>query len=167
MNAPQYVNLPGSVTYPPPLAKSGCDARIYVLGAKRKALQDTIDQWLNLPINDVYEYVAMPWVSMFTMPIKEVRVANAPPDSPWSGYATETDVAFAVMLAAVRKSNFPHRAVVDHFAMAFPFVLTNNPLGLVTGREIWGFRQALGTLECIPGTTMPIAASTLVMPSLS
>lgn len=169
MNAPKYVELPGSVTYPPPIAKLGCDTRIYVLAADRKPLQDTIDQWLNdLPINDVYDYVALPWVAMYTMPIKEVRVAGAKVGSPFCGFATETDIAFAVALAAIRKSPFHHeQPVVDHYAIAFPFILTNNPLGLTTGREIWGFRQALGNFECIPGTTMPIAASTLVMTSLT
>jgi hypothetical protein len=163
--APLYVDLPGTATYPQPYNMLEAVARVYLLEAKAAVLQASVDQWLNSPnvaINDVYDYVALPWVAMVTMPIG--KVSSIQGTGYFSGYSEETDVAFAVLLAAYRNE------MVDHFAVGFPFVLVDNPVTMVTGREVFGYRKALGTYEFFPGNDtpmpMPIAASTPVMTSL-
>lgn len=160
MRAPQYAELPGSCTYRQPYTLAKATARFYLLAAKPAVLQKAVDEWLNVPVNDIFDYVALPWVALCTMPIKQVYSTN-PPDRE-KGYSLENDVAFAVCLAAFRKG-VGNEHVIDHFAFTFPFVLVDNPITMTTGREVFGYRKSYGTYEFLPNTSMPIAASTPVM----
>ena len=160
MPAPEYAELPGSRTYRQPYTLAHAKARFYMLAAKPAVVQKAVDEWLNVPVNDIFDYVALPWVALCTMPIKQVYSTN-PPDRE-KGYSLENDVAFAVCLAAFRKGVGDVR-VIDHFAFTFPFVLVDNPITMTTGREVFGYRKSYGTYEFLPNTQMPIAASTPVM----
>src|SRR5436309_4590834 len=122
MQPPQYVALQGSSTYPPPVRANGCDARVFLLEAKP---DQAINEWLNVPINSVFDYVALPMVALVTMSIQKVRSMNT--QGEWEGWAAENDVGFAVPIAAFRND------VLDHFAVAFPFIMVDNPLTLTTG----------------------------------
>jgi hypothetical protein len=159
MSKPKFVELPGSSVYCPPFMMEGCQARVFIFRTKdRQALRATIKQSLNLPINDVFEYVPLEWVMLITMSIE--KTYSIPQKE--LGFSEEQDVGFCVPLAAFRKGAGAAR-VVDHFAICFPFLLVQNPIPMTTGREVYGFQKMLGTFAYLPNTRIPIAASAMVV----
>ena len=52
-----------------------------------------------------------------------------------------------------------------HIAVAQAYLIVDNPLTVSTGREVFGYRKAFGTMEYLSGTYQPAAASTWVSKS--
>ena len=68
----------------------------------------------------------------------------------------ESDYNFGYYMACFKGREF------HHIAVAQAFLIVDNPLTVTSGREVFGYRKAFGTMEYLAGTYQPSAVSTWV-----
>ena len=152
MALPPFVELPGSSTYQQPFYLQGMNSQVYVLHADFNQLVKTTDKWLNSMPGSEYRYVPLlPFV--FCNPVWIDRITWTPSGTGWM---RESDYNFGYYMACFKGREF------HHIAVAQAYLIVDNPLTVSTGREVFGYRKAFGTMEYLSGTYQPSAASTWV-----
>jgi hypothetical protein len=156
-NLPPFIELPGSSTYPPPFPMQNTNAQIFVLRCSSERLSAVTDQWLNAMASPYTYEPLLPFV--FCTPMWMSRITTQ--DQPWNnmGWMHETDFNFAYLVAGFKAGAF------DHVALAVPYLLVDNPLTVMTGREVFGYRKMQAEMDYVAGTYQPSAASMWVFPT--
>lgn len=157
MPHPPYIELPGSSVYRHPFPLKGMNSQVFVLHADLHRLVQTTDHWLNSIPGSDYRYVPLlPYV--FCNPVWIDRVLWTAPDGQegTEGWMRESDFNFGYYVACFKGKAF------QHIAVAQAYLIVDNPLTASTGREVFGYRKAYGTMEYLSGTYQPVAASTWV-----
>lgn len=157
MPLPPFIELPGSSVYRHPFPLQGMNSQVFVLKADYQQLVRTTDHWLNSIPGSRYRYVPLlPFV--FCNPVWIDRIGwTAPTGDEWvQGWMRESDYNFGYYVACFDGTKF------DHIAVAQAYLIVDNPLTTTTGREVFGYRKAYGTMEYLAGTYQPAAASTWV-----
>lgn len=150
---PPYVSLPGSMSYPQPFLQQNCSMAVLALQADFDTLRGTVDRWLNVPVNRTYRYVPLfPAVFVASLAIRRM-VMKDPPESQW-GFMTENDLCVGFPLIALRDS------IPSHFAYAFAYLGVDQGPSLYSGRENFGFRKVLMTMELDPVLRCAVAGRT-------
>lgn len=132
--------------------------RIYLLHGDRDAIKTHIDQTLNVPLRGAYSY--HPALGDLVILMMGDNVVGSKADG-WKthGRVNETLASFWIPLhRRVKGSDSNERGL----RMWIPHILVDNPISLVTGRELYGFPKALGRFtppsgfEAADGSTGPI-----------
>jgi hypothetical protein len=142
-NLPKYVEFGLRSSSPGPYRCDDAHMRGFVLkgnGAKIKAL---IKKTLSDPPPDGVEY--RPVSDRVMALVGNNKVSSL--DSTYKdwGWVPETLVALFVPVWGGHMEG--SRFVRDRFCMALPQILVDNPMSLVTGREVYGFPKALGLFD--------------------
>jgi hypothetical protein len=160
MTLPQYVDLGGSYTYRHPYQFTGMNAQGLVLKASYAQLTATTDKWLNCIPGAPFRYAPLlPFV--VCNPCWIDRITCTDPKWKAMGWMRETDFNFGYFVGAFKGTE------LDHVAVAMAYLVVDNPLTVSSGREVFGYRKAFGTMEYVAGTYQPAAASTWVYKKFS
>ena len=154
MSLPPYIELPGSSTSPQPFSLVGVNSQTFLLRASYDRLTKVTDQWLNSVPGSEWKFVPLlPYVICTPTWIDRIYPAEQ------KGWVRETDFNFAILVAAFRVLE------LDRICVAFPYLIVDNPVPVILGREIYGFRKVQGPMEYVSGTYQPQAAFTWVRKS--
>lgn len=142
-----FVGLPGLYQSPPPYYFRDVQVREFRLEADIDALQRLCDAYLNWHP----QFAPHAWSPIFgqvsMMLATYGRMSGA---HEADGFATQHELAFQILLDGP--------ATVAWFA---PFLVVDNPLSLINGREVAGFPKALGSFEIATGAPwLPAEIST-------
>jgi hypothetical protein len=154
MSLPQFIDLPGSSSYQHPFPLLNFNTQIFILPAIWEALVAATDQWLNHS-GSLYRYVPLPFVACNPTWISRVEWTGWPGNG--EGWMHETDFNFGLFVAGFKDLLIP-----DHFAIAQAFLVVDNPMTVIGGREIFGYRKMYGVMEYMANTWQPEAAATWV-----
>src|ERR1043165_3224406 len=159
-NLPPFIELPGSSTYPPPFPLHNTNAQIFVLRSSYDQLGAVTDAWLNTMPNSPYRSFPPP-PFVFCTPMWMARITTE--DQPWQdmGWMHESDFNFAYLVAGFKGMDF------DHVAMVIPYLMVDNPLTVMTGREVYGYRKMKAEMQYVAGTYQPSSASMWVFPNFN
>jgi PII-like signaling protein len=142
---PDYVEYGGRVTAPPPFLFTGGTFRGYLLEGNAQKIADLVERVYNVPAQGkvVYRPLFGKWLLMqtgaFTKCSSQVKGFED-----W-GYIEEASISLWVPVAAGRIENGEFVAL--RICMAVPYVLVDNPMSYVGGREIYGYQKSLGKFE--------------------
>lgn len=155
MNLPPYLELPGSRSFSPPFRFTGMNQQVFFLRASYDRLKIVTDRWLNGVPGSEYRFVPLlPFVICSPAWIDRIQASDGP-----RGWMHESEIDFAFFVAAFRGLE------LDRVAVAFAYLLVDNPQTVVEGREIYGYRKTFSTMEYVAGTWQPSAASAWVFPA--
>ncbi len=137
-NAPMFVEYNGMQTFPGPFEfKSVASWAFFVRGDYAK-LQALLDHLFNVTSSGAVSLV--PLTDMLMMTFIDIADARSPFDPQASG-AYEREVAFWIMAGRKDTPNSPSITSVAGFT---PFLIINNPLGYLEGRDVWGYMKQVG-----------------------
>lgn len=103
-------------------------------------IQTLVDNVLNGPAEGIVHYEAFSVVVMLVGEFK--RQSSGSHNYINSGWASETGLVFWLTLRAKPANGEPERT-----CLMAPFVLIDNEMSLLTGREVFGYSKALGVFQ--------------------
>jgi hypothetical protein len=139
---PDYVEYGGRATAPPPFRHTEGTFRSYLLEADPKKIADLVERVYNVPAEGkvVYQPLFGEKVLMQTGAYRKA-MSEAQGFDNW-GYAMEAQISVWIPLAAGREED--GRFIAERVGMAVPYILVNNPMSYLGGREIYGYPKTLG-----------------------
>ena len=141
---PQYITTGGMQVFQQPYVLNSAVMQTFLLRADYEALVRTVNQSLNIPINQKYEYrPLMPYVQLNVIQIGHMN-SETPPDSDM-GWQTEVDISFTIWVGAGPLSGDFFK--VDHVGVFYPYCFVDSPSAISSGREVYGFFKELGYFE--------------------
>lgn len=140
----------GEICYPQPLQLKDVTAYAFSLAADPKALQALVDSQINVVCRPDVEYRVLTASTLLT--ILHVRQATSLAQT--IGNLSDHEAAFWIPLLEIRKGR-----LIPRLVFWIPYLLIDVDSGLVVGREIWGYRKALGKIQ-LPGQDEQPAAFT-------
>lgn len=132
-----HVDYGGLATCPSPVACTNSTLYAFFLKGNRTRLLELCQRVFDGPSEGQVDVRPLtPYVMLTFGNVEKIE----PQLSPWSrmGYATESQVAFWIPVAVVR------RAAVVQLGWFVPYMWVDNPLSLAGGREIYGFNKNWG-----------------------
>jgi hypothetical protein len=158
---PDYVSDHGhgEICYQVPLAINGVTTYAFALHADHQALQALVDSQLNAAPNGAVRYEVVGHSVLLTF----LSAEHCTSVSETVGWLSDREAAFWLLLVEKRASG-PARLVYW-----IPYLLIDAMSGMVTGREVWGYRKSLGTIDSptAPESPAQFTASTIVFNTLS
>jgi uncharacterized protein with NAD-binding domain and iron-sulfur cluster len=156
---PEYVSGlgHGEQSIEPPGVTRGGHLYVFPLPARWDRVQKTVNALLNGPAGGAVTYHALPCVLLLFLDAPELTSTTET-----MGYIPDQECAFCVPLV---------RMTHDGPKLAFwmPYLFINSSLGMVTGREVWGFQKQIATLE-FPEAGAPrsrFVANATIFPTLA
>lgn len=151
----------GTASLAAPGVFTGCQAHMFAIDASQAAMQALVDQLLNPAGNgDVRYEVALP-VALLTF----LDIAKCTSGTDTLGWLPGRECAIWVPLIELHANNpFATRLVLWS-----PYIFINYTIGMVTGREIWGWPKVLAKISVASDTpaTPQFACSTTYFPTMS
>ena len=126
-----------------PAAAVGCSMFTFFVEGQHDAMQALIDTFLNAPAAGAVEYYVVGSSAMFTYSYTERDVSLVQQAGASANFEN------GIWIPVLARS--PSGAFADHIAYFVPYIFISGCGGMITGREVWGFRKSLGTL------TMPLS----------
>ena len=158
---PDYVSDHGhgEICYEAPLAINGVTAFAFALHADHVALQTLVDSQLNTAPNGAVRYEVIGHSALLTFLLAE----HCTSASETVGWLSDREAAFWLLLVE-KRANGAARLVYW-----IPYLLIDAMSGMVTGREVWGYRKSLGTIDLptMPADPARFIASTTVFNTFS
>jgi uncharacterized protein with NAD-binding domain and iron-sulfur cluster len=156
---PEYVSGlgHGEQCIEPPGVTRGGHLYVFPLPARWDRVQQTVNTLLNRPAGGAVTYHALPCVLLLFLDAPELTSTTET-----MGYIPDQECAFCVPL--VRMTNEGPKT-----AFWMPYLFINSSLGMVTGREVWGFQKQIATLE-FPEVAAPrsrFVANATIFPTLA
>jgi len=153
LNLPPYLEVPGARTYRQPFQLTGFNQQAFLLKASMDRLGRLTDQWLNAVPGSPWSFAPLlPFV--ICSPVWINRIACTDPEWARMGWMREADFNFGFFVGCHRDG------LLEHIAVAIPYLIVDNPVTVATGREVFGYRKVFGQMEYVAGTYQPAAAST-------
>jgi uncharacterized protein with NAD-binding domain and iron-sulfur cluster len=156
---PEYISGlgHGEQSIEPPGVTRGGRLYVFPLPAHWPTLQRTVDALLNRPTGGALRFHPLPCVLVLFLDAPELTSTTET-----MGYIPDQECALCVPVV---------RMTVEGPKAAFwmPYLFINSSLGMVTGREVWGFQKEISTLE-FPAPGAPssrFAASATIFPKLA
>lgn len=146
---PRYVDYGGMQAYPAPSRFTDVAAHGFLLEAARERTQAFVDLLLNAPAHGAVEYRTFASHVMLTFVDTGVGRFSAFPNI---GYGSEREVVFWVPVARVKRE--AGVAIVEQLAWFVPYIFVDNPIAMVSGREVYGFLKEWGWIS-LPTATDP------------
>lgn len=160
-NFPKYVSDRGhgEVSYEVPLMISGITAYSFLLSVDRDQVQAFIDEQLNVVSGGVVKFTALPFV--FHCYFDATHCTSS---SEVIGYLPDRECAFLIPLLQWREGE-----LLPKLKFWVPYLLIDRMAGMVTGREVWGYRKALGEMvvPLDPDHPAYFSGSTMLFKTLS
>lgn len=142
--SPKYVEQASGQAFNQPYEIKGTKMYGFVIEGSIAKLQDICDKFLNNPNNGHIEYrPASPYILLTFNNIDSLSSIYAPDHE--KGTVTEKEAIFW-MLTVVGKRVGP-LFIAERLAWFLPYHYVDNPITLVTGREVNGFFKQLGKLQ--------------------
>ena len=160
-----FINLAGWQIYNPPFHLNQTMCYGYWVQGDRTTLQASVDAYLNAGLPDNIRYcVVTGQVLAAVVDIGHLSCVN-PPQSQ-EGWLEEVDFAFFV--AVIRWEKFGLIWLPKKLALLPLFLLVDNPLAVMGGREVFGYPKSQGdiTLPSL-GSSDPLSISTWVLEAFS
>jgi hypothetical protein len=158
---PDYVSDRGhgEISYQVPLAIDGVTCFAFALHASHIALQALVDSQLNAAPQGAVRYEVVGHSALLTF----LAAEHCTSATETVGFLSDREAAFWLLLIE-RQANGPTRLVYW-----IPYLLIDAMSGMVTGREVWGYRKSLGTIDLptVPADPAQFVASTVVFNSFS
>jgi uncharacterized protein with NAD-binding domain and iron-sulfur cluster len=156
---PEYVSGlgHGEQSIEPPGVTRGGHLYVFPLPARWDRVQETVDTLLNRPSGGAVTYHALPCVLLLFLDAPELTSTTET-----MGYIPDQECAFCVPLVRMTQEG-------PKTAFWMPYLFINSSLGMVTGREVWGFQKQIASLE-FPAADAPrsrFVANATIFPTLS
>jgi hypothetical protein len=126
------------VTALQPGVVTGAHTCAFAFDVDTAAVQRTVDYFLNAPAGGAVRY-SMLGPSVFLTFMHADRLSSG---GQVTGWIPDAEAAFWVPLLA-HGGDGQHG---DRLVFWMPYIIIDNSEGMVTGREVWGFRKSLGTV---------------------
>ena len=158
---PDYVSDKGhgQICYETPLKINDVTSYHFILGTDRDQLQKFVDDQLNVVSGGAVRYTALPF--LFHSYLEALHcTSTAEP----IGYLWDRESAFLVPVLQHRTGH-----LLPELRIWVPYLLIDSPAGMVTGREVWGYRKSFGqmTLPGRPEDSQRLAAETIIFRKFS
>jgi uncharacterized protein with NAD-binding domain and iron-sulfur cluster len=152
---PKYISRQGhgEISYEVPLMIRGVTGYGFVLAVDEDRLQRFLDEQLNAVTDGVFRYQSLPFVIHSYLNAEHATSVTEP-----IGYLTDREVAFLVPVLEWERGK-----LLPEFKLWVPYLLIDRMSGMVTGREVWGYRKTLGTINLPESTQAPVNFSTETM----
>lgn len=121
----------GAVSLAPPAVFTGAKANLFAIDASTAAIQSLADALLNPAAGTVVHYEAVAPVAIFTF----MDIAKCTSATDVVGWLPGRECAIWVPLIEIHPG-FPFRKRVVFWA---PYIFIDYTIGMVTGREVWGW----------------------------
>ncbi|QPH53061.1 hypothetical protein [Pontivivens ytuae] len=157
---PKYVDRlgHGEICFPQPLQLKGTTSYAFAVAADRDAVQAFVDSQLNAACAPELRYTTVTDTVLLTY----LEVDAATSLSQTIGIQGDRECMFWVPLWEWREGHtFPR------LTFWVPYLLINVDTGLVVGREIWGYRKAIGEIDLPATGESTWVARTTIFPEFS
>jgi hypothetical protein len=131
----------GAVNLAPPGLFHDVTGYAFVLDASRRAMQALVDKLLTPATQGRVSY-QVPWNSAL-LSVTDIAQCSSGPEQ--IGWLPGKEFAIWVPLLERR----PHR-LLPRAVLWAPYIFINYDIGLVTGREVWGWNKAIGHITVEP-----------------
>lgn len=146
----------GQMAFSTPLRITDITTYGFALKARRRMLQAFIDEQLNAVSNGEIRYTAMevpcdPDTTFMFHCYNDAKHCTS--ETEVVGYMTDRESAFLIPVWQHRKGS-----LLPELKMWIPYLFIDVAEGMVTGREVWGYKKSFAHIETPPG---PASASYL------
>ncbi|MEM8740793.1 MAG: NAD(P)-binding protein [Pseudomonadota bacterium] len=145
---PVFVEYNGVQTFPGPFTFSDVKGWAFFLPGDPAKLAALTDQVFNIPSRNAVPFV--PLSHMMMLSFIDIPKASSPYNPEASG-AHEQEAALWVFLGRRESPDSDRIVSIGGFT---PYLIINNPLGLIEGRNVWGYMKQLGQIG-LPGPDGP------------
>ncbi|MEA2331307.1 MAG: hypothetical protein QOH58_1445 [Thermoleophilaceae bacterium] len=151
---PSYVEFGGRATAPAPFACEGGQLQGLLLGGDGVKIAKLVDTMFNVPAGRGVDYRAVGSQVMLLIGDFARVTSLTPPFDRW-GAVRETQASFWIPVLAGRKvEGF---FVAERLLLAVPYVLVDNPMSYLGGRETFGYAKTMGRFDPPSGRGPQIA----------
>ncbi|MGH2847914.1 MAG: NAD(P)-binding protein [Thermoleophilaceae bacterium] len=138
---PAYVEFGGRATAPTPFSCMGGNLRALVLEGDPERMDALVERMFNAPAGGALDYRALgSRVLLMVGSFERVTSLTAPYDR-W-GAVRETQASFFVPVVAGR--DLGDVFLAERVLMAVPYILVDNPMSYLGGRETYGYAKTMG-----------------------
>ena len=145
---PVFVEYDGMQTFPGPFSFKNVKMWSFFLQGDYAKLQALAKRIFNTPSNNAVSYV--PLSKMIMMTFMDITDASSRYNTQVTG-AYEREVAFWVFLG---REETPGSRNIVNLGGFTPFLIINNPLGYIEGRDVWGYMKQQGHVK-LPSADPP------------
>jgi hypothetical protein len=131
----------GEISYPVPLQINGVTAYGFVLKPERERLQRFVDSQLNAVSRGAVHYSACPFVIHVYLDAE-----HATSSAETIGWLSDHESMFWVPVLQKRRGR-----LLPELKFWIPYLFIDQQAGMVTGREVWGYRKSGAVIEMPEG----------------
>jgi hypothetical protein len=141
MAMPPYIEYGGRVSSPAPFLTTGGTLRAIPLKADPVKLDAIVDRTLNGPAQGSVEYRAIGGTVLLQLGGFDAVRCTLPPFDTWG---TVEEVQASFWIPVVQGKEQLGSFVADRFGMTAPYVIVDNPMSYVGGRDVYGYAKSQG-----------------------
>jgi uncharacterized protein with NAD-binding domain and iron-sulfur cluster len=146
---PAYVEFGGRATAPSPFSCQGGRLQGLLLNGEDWRISDLVSRMFNVPSGSAAQYRSLgSRVMMLIGDFQRVTSLTQPFDR-W-GAVRETQVSFWIPVLAGR--DLGGLFIAERLLLAVPYVLVDNPMSYLGGRETFGYAKTMGQFDPALGT---------------
>ena len=141
-NLPPYNTIPGAgrLVGEPPFTFSGVVLRVFPFQANGQKLQRFVSRCLNvMPDEIAYYRLALPYIYALTVSYEEMAL-----DAIQGNWISQQEITLSIALERYRRVR--GRLVFQDWTWFSPYILVDEELSQMTGREVYGWPKELGRL---------------------
>jgi len=161
MALPPYISDRGhgEISFSVPLKISGVTSWGFLLKVDAAALQAFVDEQLNQVSGGAVTYSVVSVLGKAYIFHAWLNAERCTSTSEVIGWLPDREAAFLVPLLQHRSGQ-----ILPQLKMWVPYLLIDQQSGMVTGREVWGYRKSLATINvpAQPGGTTGFSADTTI-----
>ncbi len=147
-----YIEYGGFASSPGPLVCEGARLYCFFLRADRARLQQLCDRVLKKPTGGALRYVPRLDHVVLTFGVLSA-LRSLHPGFADRGFALEREAA--IWIPTIAQQAVGHSYTSRHLALFMPYVWVDNPIALVSGREVYGFAKNQGWPSDTNSSTAP------------
>ncbi len=142
MTLPDYVEFGGSADSPAPFLTTGGHLRAFPLKASASKLDAIVRKTLNEPAGGAVEYRALGNTVILMLGGFDAVSCTLPPFDTWG---TVREIVASFFVPVVSGELGPGgKFVATGFGLTGPYVIVDNPMSLVGGRDVYGYAKTQG-----------------------
>lgn len=141
MTLPRYIEYGGRVSSPAPFLTTGGTLRAIPLKADAGKLDEIVDRTLNGPAQGTVEYRAIGSSVLLQLGGFDAVRCTLPPFDTWG---TVEEVQASFWIPVVQGREVMGTFVAERFGMTAPYVIVDNPMSYVGGRDVYGYAKSQG-----------------------
>lgn len=144
-----FIRRGGSHTMPPPWIAKDVDMHAFYLRCDPQALQELCDRCLNRPSGNVFAFQPTTRYVMLTFQrFDDLHTTASGYEN--IGFVQENEAALWLFVSDRNGSRLPDG---NDWSAFVPFMVTDDPIALLTGREVYGFPKELGAVSLTGGAS--------------